>query len=155
MTAEQLKRMRLGKKLFFQNGGISPMKGKKHTEEAKQKQRIARLGKPGFWKGKKFDQQHLEKLSRVRKGIKPWNFTGKGQHYLRRLALIRDNYTCQICGLKDAEIMEVDHIKQKAIYKDLLTDIENLITLCPNCHRRKTIRNKELHKHLINDHRPE
>lgn len=53
----------------------------------------------------------------------------------------RDNYTCKVCGLRDEEIMAVDHIKPKSIYPELAREIKNLQTLCPNCHVRKT--NKE------------
>lgn len=63
-------------------------------------------------------------------------------NYLKRQARIRDDYTCQICGLRDIEITEIDHIKSKKDYPDLFHDINNLITLCPNCHRRKHIREK-------------
>lgn len=63
-----------------------------------------------------------------------------GLIYQRRNALIRDDYTCQICGLRDIEIMEIDHIKSKSKFPKLRYDLNNLITLCPNCHTRKTIR---------------
>lgn len=65
---------------------------------------------------------------------------GGGKNFLRNLALVRDNNTCQICGLLDKEVMEVDHIKPKSVYPDLANILENLITLCANCHRRKTSR---------------
>ena len=60
----------------------------------------------------------------------------------KRQATIRDDYTCQICGLRDVEIMEVDHILPRSVRPDLNLVLENLMTLCPNCHRRKT--NREL-----------
>lgn len=46
-------------------------------------------------------------------------------------ALLRDNYTCQYCGIKDVPF-EVHHMKQR---KEGGTDIpSNLITLCKKCH---------------------
>lgn len=63
--------------------------------------------------------------------------------YWRKQALIRDDSTCQICGLRDLEIMEVDHIVPRAKAPHLYRELNNLMTLCPNCHRRKTMRNKE------------
>lgn len=47
----------------------------------------------------------------------------------------------QLCGLGEPAIMEVDHIKPKSQFPELAKDIENLVTLCPNDHHRKT--NKE------------
>lgn len=62
--------------------------------------------------------------------------------YWKKIAKIRDDYTCQICGFRDPEIMEVDHVKQRKMHPELLDSLENLMTLCPNCHRRKS--NREL-----------
>lgn len=58
--------------------------------------------------------------------------------YRKRFVLKRDNWTCAVCGLKDLEIMEVDHIIEK--FYGGTDDFENLQTLCPNCHARKTNR---------------
>ena len=71
----------------------------------------------------------------------------------RYKALRRDNYTCQKCGNKyaitykglsgkmlEAEEdgkLQVDHIKPIAIGGDSL-DLDNLQTLCVDCHRLKT-----------------
>jgi len=58
--------------------------------------------------------------------------------YVKKLALKRDKFTCQKCGFRNIEIMQVDHIKEKISGgKDIL---ENAQTLCPNCHAKKTIR---------------
>jgi hypothetical protein len=68
------------------------------------------------------------------------NKAWKGGHdkYWKRQALARDNGICQMCGLDEAEIMVVDHIRPKAIRPDLRRSLDNLMTLCPNCHARKT-----------------
>lgn len=63
--------------------------------------------------------------------------------YYRKLCLERDNYTCIQCGWNEVLIMEVDHIIPKIIRPDLSNNLDNLQTLCPNCHRRKTLQNKE------------
>ena len=65
-------------------------------------------------------------------------------NYLKKQAKVRDDYTCQICGLRDMEIMEVDHIKPQSTFPELKNDFENLLTLCPNCHRRKTLRDRKV-----------
>jgi len=72
------------------------------------------------------------------------NWKGGGMSYWRRKALKRDEYTCQRCGLRDEDIMCVDHIKPKALYPELYLDLENLQTLCPNCHARKSNAEKKV-----------
>lgn len=92
-----------------------------------------------------------QKLSQAQRGCKkpgisesnrekPRRFTGGKDKYCRREAKLRDDHTCQICGHREPEIMEVDHIKPKSEFPELRFVLENLVTLCPNCHRRKTIR---------------
>jgi 5-methylcytosine-specific restriction endonuclease McrA len=41
----------------------------------------------------------------------------KGWAKVRTECFERDDYTCQICGLRDQEIMQVDHIKPKSLFK--------------------------------------
>ena len=53
---------------------------------------------------------------------------------IHRRVLQRDNYTCQECGAKGE--LEVHHITP--ISKKGTNNPRNLITLCPQCHRRKT-----------------
>lgn len=53
--------------------------------------------------------------------------------------LIRDNYTCQDCGLHEPEILEVHHIVSKQVAPEKQFDLDNGITLCPNCHKRRHI----------------
>lgn len=79
--------------------------------------------------------------------------------YWRKQALIRDNYTCQHCGLYDEEIMDVDHIipircslpNRRDIERERDVEINkltNLQTLCPNCHKRKTLKQIKNSAHL-------
>jgi HNH endonuclease len=87
-----------------------------------------------YWKGKKREAMAGE-------GNPSW--VGGADKYWQRQAKIRDNYTCQMCGLRDVEIMEVDHIIPKSVMPELRHELSNLITLCPNDHRRKTNREKK------------
>ena len=48
----------------------------------------------------------------------------------------RDNYTCVECGTTDVEI-HAHHIKTVSEYPDLMTDIDNGVTLCLFCHAKK------------------
>lgn len=80
----------------------------------------------------KFDTQLMEK---------PWLQEHKwayqrGVNYgyanAREHALVRDKHTCQCCGKKDCRL-EVHHIKFRS---DGCSDtLENLITLCEDCHK--------------------
>ena len=80
----------------------------------------------------KFDTQLMEK---------PWLQEHKwayqkGVNYgyanAREHALVRDNYTCQCCGKKNCKL-EVHHIVFRS--KNGSDSLENLITLCEDCHK--------------------
>jgi 5-methylcytosine-specific restriction protein B len=48
----------------------------------------------------------------------------------------RDKYTCQACGFyHDDKIVECHHLKPLAMTKESVVTLEDLITLCPTCHR--------------------
>jgi hypothetical protein len=91
-------------------------------------------------KGKEWTYEMRIKGGIARSGIKNGNWSGGRLRYMCKLALRRDNNTCQKCGFnKDKEIMEVDHIIPKRVSPKLNRKLSNLITLCPNCHKRKTL----------------
>lgn len=60
-------------------------------------------------------------------------------NHKRLIALARDNFTCQICWFREPLIMEVDHKIPRSINPQLENDLTNLWTLCPYCHKRKTL----------------
>ena len=62
-----------------------------------------------------------------------------GEYNVRQYVLKCDNYTCRICGCKDAKF-HVHHIETR---KTGGNAPDNLITLCENCH-------KKLHEGIIN-----
>ena len=161
------KRYKSPKSSATKKGMVSPMKGKKHTEESKEKNRLAHLGKKLSEETKRkmslstkgiptgpFSEERRSKLSAQRKGRpapgnrrdRPeisgernnrWN-GGNNIDALKKKCLIRDDFTCQRCGMRDVDIAEVDHIKERYKFPELYLDLSNLQTLCPNCHRRKT-----------------
>jgi len=61
----------------------------------------------------------------------------------RQYVLYRDGFKCQHCGSKDK--LEVHHIIYRS--QDGTNDINNLITLCHECHQ-------EVHKGKIKINRP-
>lgn len=95
-------------------------------------------------------------------GHAPWNkgmrgvFNGEknanwkgGTRYYRIFR--RDDFTCQMCGLRDPDVMEIDHKIPRVIRPDLHKDDNNLWTLCANDHRRKTKRDWQLIKEFRAD----
>ncbi|UYO61846.1 HNH endonuclease [Acetobacterium wieringae] len=52
----------------------------------------------------------------------------------RDSVLKRDGHKCQKCGSEDK--LNVHHIKQFSLYKELRHDSENAITLCEKCHKK-------------------
>ena len=66
----------------------------------------------------------------------------------RQNVLMRDNYTCQICGatVKDGAKLEIDHIIPHS--KGGTNDENNLQVLCQQCNREKHNRSDLLHDKL-------
>lgn len=75
-------------------------------------------------------------LTKVGEGNHNW--IGGGWLTVRKQILIEQDYTCQVCGLREKDIMEVNHKLERSQYPELACDRNNLEVLCPNCHRRKT-----------------
>jgi 5-methylcytosine-specific restriction endonuclease McrA len=55
---------------------------------------------------------------------------------LRQQAKRRDGFVCVKCGARGR--LEVDHVKPVRTHPELSFTLENLMTLCPSCHARKT-----------------
>jgi gp54 protein len=59
---------------------------------------------------------------------------------LREVALERDHHECVWCreqGRVTTEDLEVDHIKELEFYPEFALDIDNLRTLCKECHNKR------------------
>ena len=59
---------------------------------------------------------------------------------LRKLALERDHYECVWCryeGRVTMDNLEVDHIKELEFYPEFALDLDNLRTLCKECHNKR------------------
>jgi hypothetical protein len=125
------------------------MLGKKHSIESRKKMSLAQKGNPwskinGFQKGNKLTEEHKRIIS-IRHS-KENNFNWKGgitppnklerikfQRTIQKEVFKRDNYTCQICNCVGG-ILHADHIQQWSEYVTGRFDINNIRTLCRECH---------------------
>lgn len=77
----------------------------------------------------------------------------KSSEYLafRKAVLVRDDYTCQGCGIRNGfgknVRLEVHHIKSYGEHPELRFDVNNGITLCRSCHN-KTKKGKPRQKRV-------
>ena len=116
--------------------------GRKHTIESKEKMTRSKIGNKNAL-GKKWSRTK-EDVERIKERYRKFGHPSFGKRYgkklgsLKRQAMERDFYTCQYCHISDRDVLTVDHKLSKSIYPELKHDIDNLITLCANCHLKKT-----------------
>lgn len=78
-----------------------------------------------------------------------WIYNSKAWKSLRKQALIRDHYTCQLCGGRATEVhhlKEVDTVNPEENVHAF--DLENLQSLCRGCHTQIT---QEEHRGIVHD----
>lgn len=131
------------------------MKGTPHTEKARMEMSIARKGKYPL-RGKTLKEMQIirEKISKSQFGRVYPHRQGKNSHLWRggvssrnhlerssskyriwrKSVFERDNYTCQICGIRGG-VLQADHIMPFALYIDLRYKLSNGRTLCVTCHK--------------------
>jgi len=127
-------------------GRPSPFKGRHHTNEAKEKLRLSRLGKPSPWKGKKNSRTTARNLANnpAKKGDEHWNWKGgltsqyhkeyRSAKYTqwREAVLQRDGNRCQSCGSSDS-VLQVRRIRSYEKYPELRYELDNGRALCTEC----------------------
>jgi len=126
-------------------GENNPFYGKKHTRETKKRIKEMRARQDMSWrKGVPLPDEVREKISSTKikanlRGEKHGNWKGGCESFKKQQRKIMDDFTCCVCGLRDEDIVQADHIKPKSLAPELSADINNLQTICPNCHARKSL----------------
>jgi len=90
--------------------------------------------------GKRYKKHKRKKLTWEQKLTRKQIEKGKVTTKLRQRILIRDNFTCQYCGISGV-LMEIDHIIP--LSKGGKTISGNLVTACQQCNQRKLDRTPE------------
>jgi len=149
-------------------GNNNPCYGKRLSEEQKRKiskkgirmseEQKRKIGESN--KGKILSLETRNKLSKSHIGLingsKHWNWQGgiTPENLMirnsieirlwRETVFARDNWTCQNCDKRDGGILHSHHIKSFSEYPELRFAIDNGITLCEECHKKKG-----LHKGIV------
>jgi DEAD/DEAH box helicase domain-containing protein len=89
-----------------------------------------------YWIGLSDDT--IEYLTRMGVWNSGQNDYGPNWAEQRKKALERDKYICQVCGIQAEKNLHVHHIRPfKEFTSSIIANqLDNLITLCPACHRR-------------------
>jgi len=129
-------------------GKTSNFKGRKNTEETKQRirEKVKKQWEEGFY-------DNRPNLSHKGKDNPSWKggisncraMNTKEYKYWRSAVFERDNWTCKTCFRRSGKL-EAHHIKEWAKFPELRFIVENGVTLCYECHRltkrgRKCIKN--------------
>jgi hypothetical protein len=132
LSEEHKQNISLGNK-----GKIPWIKGKHHTKETKQKISIAKVGKYG-------GENHPNWLGGISSFPYPFDWTD----ILKESIRIRDNHTCQECGIHQDELnhkLDIHHIDYN---KDNLNP-SNLISLCRSCHVKTNFNRIQWYEYFI------
>ena len=99
----------------------------------------ARAGKYHKFYNDWLDASEEYKIKRPNKGTydskyyqKRHTYSHKGYGKFRRDVLERDGYACVCCGYDD--LLEVHHLKGATENPELMSDVDNGVTLCKYCH---------------------
>lgn len=107
------------------------------------KKQHGNTGKQTWNKGRTgvYSDETRKKMGASRIGKRPMNWKGGSWVYWRAEILKRDE-VCVLCGEQEQKILEVAHIEPIVGLKNRVTSghplntYTNLVTLCPNCHKK-------------------
>lgn len=113
--------------------------GLKQSEERKLAQRARFRAHPElhprYIDGRSFVEQTPRQIDMRRAEYRKWRVT----------VFERDNYTCQLCGLRGVEL-NADHIKPYSLYPELRYVAGNGRTLCVPCHLKQPTHGSRLRR---------
>jgi hypothetical protein len=112
-------------KLSLKRGPATSMWGRKHSDVTKQKMREARLKNPVYFVGDSHWNWHGG--SSFEPYSKEWT------KELKKQIRERDNYKCQLCGIKETEYYQKLSVHHIDYNKNNLNE-NNLVSLCRKCH---------------------
>lgn len=111
-----------------------------------QKKKLKEIWEKDFEYRKRQTLSHSgERSSAWRGGLSQKPYSPDWTRRLQRLIRERDHYTCQVCGKKDKKRLSVHHID----YNKKNCDLNNLITLCPSCHSKTGVGDRERWKEFF------
>ena len=130
----------------FKKGQVNPFKGKKHSQETKDKLSAIAIadgrlpwgkGNEPYWRGVTGDKHPSFKggLTPERQSV----YSSREWVDAVKIVWVRDNATCQCCGKhrnteKNRVSFHVHHIVSFQV-KELQTEPSNLVLLCKDCHK--------------------
>jgi len=113
--------------------------GKKYEKIHKKERKISRMNNPQ-WQKKAYENYSQKFCNMLQ--MTALEITMKWRK-VKKECLVRDNFTCQICG--ETEYLQVHHIIHKSKKQGLFFNNNNLITLCEKrCH--KDVHGKKLNE---------
>lgn len=135
----------------YWKGKTSAFKNKRHSEETKNKMRLAKLGKVGLNLGKKWKiskeklkgrifpkgENHPRWIKDRSKIIPKQERNDYAYKDWRRKVWLRDNFTCKIANPSCKGRLEAHHILGWTAFPELRYELNNGITLCHAHHPRK------------------
>lgn len=131
---------------FNKSGEDHPAHGKHWPEEMRQRISKSLMGKNHPRYGKQLLAEHRKKIGDANRGSKCWNWKGgitpfrtaiwRSEEYQdwRNAVFERDNYTCQMCGIRGGLYLHSHHLLPFKDYPEHRFDHDNGITLCRECH---------------------
>lgn len=130
--------------LSRRNLGRTSNTGRTHIKKGQHLSPSTEFGKKEPWnKGKENPYFKGENNPKWKGGITPEHKrirSSKEYKEIRMKCFKRDSYTCQNCGRRrvpgDRVILNAHHIKPFSTHISLRTELDNLITLCNECHRK-------------------
>lgn len=121
-------------------------KGRRHSLASRKKMSEATKGRRGHPRTKATRRKMSKSMKKIRasKGLLPTNVVretyrirnGIELRLWREAVFARDNWTCQDCLIRGGEL-QAHHIKSFTKYPELRTSIENGLTLCLKCHKKR------------------